>query len=89
MRSDIESDEFVTVSYEATKVRKRDFLRVLLGRWTPTVRRVERLTAKGISRELKKAWTPEALEAQKLTEHPLLSMLDGQSGVVPLVREEG
>lgn len=75
MRSDVESDEFTTVSYEAVPPRKRDFWRVLLGRWKPEVRRVERLTVKGFDRLLRQTWTPERVEAQMLAPNPLLGYL--------------
>jgi hypothetical protein len=88
MRSDVESDEFTTVSYEATRPRRRDFLRVLLGRWKPVVRRVERLTAKGMARMLKQTYTADAMREQMYADNPLLSMLEGQSANVPIQRSE-
>lgn len=72
MHSPAESDRYVRVSYEADAPRRRDFWRVLLGRWKPCVRRVERLTAAGMDRELRRAWTPEALERQFYTDNPFI-----------------
>lgn len=78
IHSPAESDEFVSVSYVATKPRKRDFLRVLLGRYVPEVRRVRGLTAAAVSRELKRAWTPEAMQEQFYTGNPLLAVLQDE-----------
>jgi hypothetical protein len=48
LRSPTESDEYTNVYYVTDPPRKRDFFRVLFGRYTPQVRRVERLTVKGM-----------------------------------------
>lgn len=71
-RSAVESDEYVSVFYATDAPRKRDFLKVLLGRYEPTVRRVERLTLAGMDREMKRVWSPEAMNASFFTDNPLL-----------------
>lgn len=81
MRSDLESDEFTTVSYEAAAPRRRDFWRVLLGRWQPEVRRVERITIAGLRRELKAAWDVPAMEAQMYVDNPWLAQIEEHQDV--------
>jgi hypothetical protein len=64
LRSPTESDEYTNVYYVTDPPRKRDFFRVLFGRYTPQVRRVERLTVKGMHHELKRTWTSDAMREQ-------------------------
>jgi hypothetical protein len=55
--SEAESTEDFTVEYVAIPPRRRDWLRVLLGRYTPEVRRLRRFTLAGLNRELKEQYT--------------------------------
>lgn len=67
-----ESDEYESVSYVAVPPRKRDFWKVLTGRYKPRVQREVHLTAKGVSRVLKKAFgTSEATTAMLDQPNPL------------------
>lgn len=74
VHSPSESDEFIRVGYRASSPRKRDFWRVLRGRWKPEVNRVETYTCKGLDRELKSAWTSEKVREQWLDPSPLSSL---------------
>jgi hypothetical protein len=67
MRSEAESTDYTDVHYEADKPRRRDFLRVLLGQWTPTVHRATRLSAAALS----ETWDADALAAQIYDGNPL------------------
>jgi hypothetical protein len=57
-----ESDEYTHVEYVAQRPRRRDFWRVLIGRYEPQVRRVKRLTLKGYDRALREVWTQPMVE---------------------------
>jgi hypothetical protein len=89
MISKRESSKYYTVHYVADAPRRRDFLRVLLGRWKPKVRRVKRLTMAGLNRELKRAWTGPKMEQALYAQSTLLQDLPerGQA-IVPIKRDE-
>lgn len=70
-----ESTELVAVHYEARPPRRRDFLRVLLGRWQPEVCRAEYMTTAAMVQQLKEVWKSESLMQQFYIDNPTLNML--------------
>lgn len=87
LRSEKESTEYVSVGYEAIAPRRRDFLRVLFGRYTPAVRRIERMTLAGADRALKNSWTGPAMAALAHNEW-LLEPFEGRRASIPVQRSE-
>lgn len=83
LRSEKESTKYVSVGYEAIAPRRRDFLRVLLGRYTPAVRRVERMTLAGADRALKDAWVGPAMAALAYNEW-MLEPFEGRRASIPV-----
>lgn len=86
--SDVESDEWTRVGYAADAPRKRDFWKVIRGKWQPEVRRVERLTVAGLNRTLKEVWSAEALKEQMFDSNPLLGLVERKTGKVPITRPD-
>ena len=60
---------------EAVKPRKRDFLRVLFGRFVPTVFVSRRMTMAGFNRTLKHVWWGPSLQKKLYSEWRLLDRL--------------
>jgi hypothetical protein len=71
----VRKTKFKVTTVEPVPPRRRDFWRVLLGRYEPRVVRRTRLTAAGMSREIKKVWTAPALAAL-MYDSPLLAPLN-------------
>jgi hypothetical protein len=76
IRSEAESTKYESVSYRAVRPRKRDFWKVLTGRYVPEVVREVSLTVEGMNRALKEVWTGETMERRLYKDSPLFELVD-------------
>ena len=87
IRIDSESDEYEVTTVEPIPPRKRDWWAVLRGRYTPKVKKVKRLTVKGMNRALKQTWTAEKMGLNNTT--PFLENLrSGEQATVPIQKRK-
>ncbi len=69
-------------------MRRRDFWRVLLGRYRSQIEIRRRMSLRKRKRIMREAFTPSALEQRLYESNPMLDALEGKSGRVPIVRRK-
>jgi hypothetical protein len=85
IRIDAESDEYEVTSVVPVPPSWRDVWAILRGRYEAKVKKVKRLTSKGMHRELKRVWTADTLYEDLYRGDELLSRL--KPGIHAIYRE--